>query len=268
MRAHHDSDRKKKEHAGLVSTIKTALDKDGYVVLPAIDLQRLESSHRSLERLVKKDPNGRLTRDNFRGGPISGDSNRLQTIIGNFGIHDAKAREWLAVSHTLGEDVCALLSVLFGDEETVYKVGQPATLLSIGNPAIGTEGVGLDEGTQFPHRDYPWDIVQSSLKRHADGLYRAFGCICALEFATKLRVYPGSHLRTEDEIDFESYLDVDVPRGSLILFRDTLMHCGAGYVLSNLRQHFNVNADNAKGRRSIAPPGDIFKYAKEAKFRR
>lgn len=73
---------------------------------------------------------------------------------------------------------------------------------------------------------------------------------------------------TEKEIDLNSFVDVKIPRGSAIIFRDTLMHCGSAYLLSNLRQHFHCNAVTLRRRQAVPAPGNLFSYAKSIKFTR
>lgn len=226
-------------------------------MVPALEVARIEDLRARLATLVRKDKNRPLRRDNFKGRKISRENGRLQAIADDF--NGPEQRKWLKISNELGEDVCAALTALFGDTEARYEVREPATLFSVGSSHWGVvdrqKGGYSSRGFQHGHRDYPWKAVQAQVAKKA---YRAFGCLVALEGGTRLRVYPGSHLETEDNIDPSAFVDVDIPQGSILVFFDTLLHAGCGYLLSNLRHHMHLNAD---ARNAIAPPFDEFSFA-------
>lgn len=261
--------REKPEHSEVVSSISRAVTQDGYVVVPAVSGERLQVLHKELEGLVKKNNDMPLRADNFNGEPISGCKDRYQSTAKNFK-NKEKGLRWTRVSDELGRDVAALLSLLFGDVGVSYRVCQPASLFSVGNSKLGTERADRNEGVQGAHRDYGWVEIMNAIKtakKNRGRLYRAFGAVCSLEFGTKLRVFPGSHTQREEDIDyFSRFVDVDVPPGSLIVFADTLVHAGVGFVTSNLRQHFHLTADTPYRWQSVAPPGNVFSYARLASF--
>ena len=186
---------------------------------------------------------------------ISREYLRLQAIAED--IHGADKSEWLKVSRELGEDYCAVLTALFGDIDAEYEVRQLATLFSAGTSVcdvLAERGKG-GGGFQHAHRDYPWKAVQAGVAKNA---LRAFGCLVALEAGTRLRVYPGSHVEPEAVIDPSAFVDVDIPQGSILVFFDSLLHAGCGYLLSNLRHHMHLNAAT---RHAIPPPLDEFSFA-------
>ena len=114
----------------MVADLYRCLESDGFVVVPALEVGNIEAKRSKLATLVRKDKRKPLRRDNFRGRKISRENLRLQAIADDF--HGADKSEWLKVSRELGEDICAVLTALFGDIDAQYEVRQPATLFSAG----------------------------------------------------------------------------------------------------------------------------------------
>ena len=264
------SHRESPEYRNLVHTFQERLETDGFLIVPAVEPGKVDALHARLCDLVKGDKNEKLRRENFTGRAISGEGGRLQAIKGDF--HAESEIEWLAVSAELGKDVCTVLTALLGESATTYNVHQPATLFSVArcHDAVNTKKGKPKErqgggrmGYQRAHRDYSLRAVRAAIARKRGKVFRAFGCLVALESGTRLRVYPGSHVLPDAEVDACRYDDVHIPKGFAIIFYDTLVHLGVGFLLSNLRHHFHANAE---GRNTIPPPGDTFAKVTDRRF--
>ena len=244
-------DRESADFSALVSTINARLERDSYVVVPAVDPARVSALRDRLYRLVKKDKSASISPSNFVGGPISLEPCRFQAVEKHF-TRKADREEWSRICEEIGENVCILLTLLSGRVGHAYEVRDPATLFS--TPTLSKE-------TQGAHRDYPWELVQRLIREHGPDLFRAFGAVIALEdFGTRLRVWRGSHNKPESEINNTHAVDVIIPRAHALVFFDTTMHAGEPFLLRNLRQHLHLNV--TRGRTSVLADGDYFKYAR------
>ena len=94
------------------------------------------------------------------------------------------------------------------------------------------------------HTDYG---IEKNIARCEDRLM-PLGALVAVENGSKIIVWPGSIRLQRMDAEFLKELDpidpiiIQVPRGSVFLFRGDLFHCGAGYKKKNIRLHYYIDS--------------------------
>jgi hypothetical protein len=134
-----------------------------------------------------------------------------------------------------------LRSVSFGNMPWFYRCPQVmATVIKdyLNGPYFAKTHTVLYSTQQCPvqslHRDYAW--VDSHKWQDVGGVHAsALSAIYAAEDGTRFRLVPRSH--TLLSVDIAQEIELELPRGSVLVFHALLAHSGAAYAMPNIRFH-------------------------------